>query len=400
MTRIAVFGASGFVGATVVERLLARGHSVRPLIHSTASAWRLGRYGIDLRPVELLNAGEVRTALEGCTHVVNCSRGPRAVMFQGLRNLLEASRELGIRRFVHLSSVAVYGDQPPPESSHEDAPTKPVPDSYGWTKLEQDGMVQAACRRGLPSVILCPPYIAGAYSNFVLRVLDGIQAGSFALVDAGTLPSNLIDVQNLAQAAELALFCEEADGARIFVTNDEDTRWRDVAEALLPLVGRPVSLDTVRAEDARRLVGSAATPKPSTIRTFKRLISSREVLNILREDPLLQRSYLLAQRLGGIVSPALVRRLKAQVSPPPRIARQSPSPRYDKHLVSLQLRGVRHTCDRARAVLNYTPELSFAASMQAFATWYRRTHGWGEDYAPLFGELNRGVAAKAEVEAV
>ena len=392
MTRIAVVGASGFVGATLVERLLARGYSVRPLIHSTASAWRLARYELDLRPVELLEPRDIRAALEDCTHVVNCSRGPRVVMLQGFRNLLNVSRELRMRRFVHLSSVAVHGEPPPPESIHEDAPTKPVPDSYGWTKLEQDRMVQAACRRGLPSVILCPPYIAGAYSNFVLRLLGAIEDGRFALVDSGAAPANLVDVQNLAQAIELALFCEEADGRRIFVTNDEETTWRDVAEALLPLTGTAMTVKSIAAEDARRSAPAGGAPKPSVFRTFKRLAASREVSSILREDPMIRGSYLLARRVAGLISPALVDSLRARVNPPPRITRQrAPSP-YDRQLLALQLRGVRHVCNRARAVLHYSPEISFAQSMEVFATWYRGTHGWGSDYSPLFAVLNRGAA--------
>ena len=402
MIRIAVVGAAGFVGATFVERLLAAGrHQVLPLIHSTASGWRLARYGRELRRVELLSSESTREALAGCTHVVNCSRGPRAVMLQGLENLLEASREIGIQRFVHLSSVAVYGEPPPPESVREDAPTRPALDSYGWTKLRQDEMLQEACRRGLPSVILCPPYIAGAYSNFMLRLLDSIQSETFALVDSGAAPSNLVDVRNLAQAIELALFCDRADGGRIFVTNDEDTTWRQVAEALLPLAARPVTLVSVPAEDARRWAGSAPAPKPSFPRTLKRLAASREVNEILREDALVRQMYQLAQKAGGWLSPRIQQRLRARVNPPPGISRQAAQPRYDKRLLTLQLRGVRHACDRARAVLGYTPELSFAQSMEAFGIWYRRTHGWGDEYAPLFAELCRGVGeVKAEADAV
>ena len=69
-------GASGFVGVTVVERLLARGaDEVVPSIHGSGNAWRLARLGIDLRTLYLLDPGQVESALAGFIHVVNCSPG-------------------------------------------------------------------------------------------------------------------------------------------------------------------------------------------------------------------------------------------------------------------------------------------------------------------------------------
>src|SRR6185369_11974080 len=112
--RVAIVGASGFVGATLLERLLGRGVELRALIHSSGGAWRLSRHGMPLHAFDLLSPDETTRALDGCTHVVNCSRGSRALMFEGLQNLLDACLRLRIERFIHVSSVAVYGDPPPP----------------------------------------------------------------------------------------------------------------------------------------------------------------------------------------------------------------------------------------------------------------------------------------------
>ena len=117
MRRIAIVGASGFVGSTLVERLLVQArHEVLPLIHSSGNAWRLARLGIDLPAVDLLVQDEIERALRGCTHVVNCALGGADVMLKGFQNLLAASRKNKVERFIHLSSVLVYGDPPPPES--------------------------------------------------------------------------------------------------------------------------------------------------------------------------------------------------------------------------------------------------------------------------------------------
>jgi len=394
LTRIAVVGASGFVGATLVERLLARGrYTVVPLIHSTGSAWRLSRHALDLRTVELLSPEALRTALRGCTHVVNCSSGPREVMLRGLENLLGASLAEGVQRFVHLSSVAVYGDPPPPEAVHEDAPTRPVRDTYGANKLRQDQLVQAACRRGLPSVILCPPYISGAYSMFVLRVLQAIQEERLALVDGGDTVVNLVDVQNLAQAIELALFCATADAQRVFVNDDAGTTWRQFASPLADLAGRPKP-PSISRDEASHWLGAAKTAPSTLRRRMKRLVASNQVRTILQEDPLITKLFQLTKSGMGFLPPSARERLDGILRPPKRRRPHAAAhPPYDERLCRLQLRGLRHACDRAREVLGYRPEVSFARSMEAFQAWYRATHGWGADYAPLFEELLRTPAA-------
>ena len=110
MSVVAVVGASGFVGGTLVERLWADGGcEVRPLIHSTGGAGRLARHARPLTTVDVRLKDEVEEALAGCTHVVNCSRGSTEVMDLGLKNLLEVSAAQKVSRFVHLSSTAVYG---------------------------------------------------------------------------------------------------------------------------------------------------------------------------------------------------------------------------------------------------------------------------------------------------
>ena len=224
MRRIAIIGASGLVGATIVERLLAEGHDeVVPFIHSSGNAMRLARRGIDLKMLDLLNSEQVQSELAGVTHVVNCSRGGDDVMLKGLRNLLAASKRHRVQRFVHLSSVAVYGDPPPPESVHESAPTAPARGTYGYLKLQQDEIVEKAVAEGVPSSVLCPPNISGPYSHYLVGLVQTLRTGALAVLDDGRGPCNLVDVANLSHAVELALTEGPADGKRIFITDDEDT---------------------------------------------------------------------------------------------------------------------------------------------------------------------------------
>jgi NAD dependent epimerase/dehydratase family len=60
--KVAVFGASGFVGSALVERLQQKGVELVPVIHTAGNAWRLARHGIPLRAVDLMSRAAVREA--------------------------------------------------------------------------------------------------------------------------------------------------------------------------------------------------------------------------------------------------------------------------------------------------------------------------------------------------
>lgn len=385
MMRVAVFGASGFVGTTLVERLVTGGHEVRPLIRSAGKAWRLARWGLPLESVDVLDRGRVADAVAGCTHVVNCVFGTEKAMIRGARNIVAACRAAGIQRYVHLSSVAVYGDPPPPQSVVEDAPTHPEKGSYGWVKLEQDKIVAAACRSGLPSIILCPPVISGVYSHQLMNLVASIRQGRFALVDDGSSPCNLVDVHNLAKAIELALCGPRGDGRRYFITDDSQATWRQLAEALLPLAGDGASLRSVTRAEAERL---AAPPRRriSPMATLRHLMS-RDVRGALRGDPLLARVEGGLRRVArGTLPEWAVQGLRGR-NGRPRASRGSQARDTDTLSLSRQLRMVRHSCQRAKAELDYEPERDFAASMARFTAWYHAMQGLETGYGDLLCQL-------------
>ncbi len=380
--KIAVFGASGFVGATLVERLRARTDvTTKALIHSYGSAWRLARAAIPLDTVDVTSAAQVEAVLEDCTHVVNCTRGGSDVMLRGLKNLLAASRKRKIRRFVHLSSVAVYGDPPPPESASEDAVAAPPLGSYGAEKLEQDNMVAAACASGLDCVVLCPPNISGLYSSFVSNVLNDIRNSSFALIDGGSRPLNVVDVDNLCHAVWLALNVKKGDGRRIFVSDGEDISWKDLAEKLGPLTEHS-SLPKRIAPEELAQPESVREAVPSLWRSAKHLVSS-DVRESLRKDPLLRKFDVNLRWLASIGGRGFEDRLRHSIEGPIRIDKVYDTNQYSSRYNVMQLRGVTHRIDRARDVLGYSPQFSFDESMSRFRQWYAATHGFGGSYWPL-----------------
>src|SRR5262249_16240853 len=153
----------------------------------------------------------------------------------------------------HLSSVMVYGDPPATNSNVESGTTAPQHGTYGWVKLQQDQMVEKAAQQGLPCVILCPPNISGAYSSYLTSMLEALRARTLLLLDDGEGVINLVDVHNLCHAIELALDrCSNA-ARRMFITDGEDTTWRQVIDALLPVCGTTVDIPRISRADLTQL---------------------------------------------------------------------------------------------------------------------------------------------------
>lgn len=383
---IAVLGASGFVGGTFVEQAMRDAScTVVPFIHSSGNAARLSRHGLDLRMVDILDPASLAEALRGCTHVVNCSRGGKEVLSRGFQNLLDVSLKAGVQRFIHISSVAVYGDPAPGEFA-EDLEPKPDPGTYGASKLAQDKAVESAVKHGLNAVVLCPPNISGRLSPYMLDIVATLRSRQFATVEGGRLPVELVDVENLVHAMRLALNPSVAgDGKRIFVTDWADVSWGDVVRDLMPLAGEGPAFDLNREEAQRR---STALPPPrlSVAKMAKHLLSG-SVWEALRKDPLIARTEFLGKQAVKQAPVALQEALKriANGDRRPRVKQRIPA--ASAQLIRQQLREVRYSKARAQAVLGYSPALSYEQSMEGFASWYRDAYGWDTEWWPLLKQL-------------
>src|SRR6266446_260410 len=159
--RVLITGASGFIGGRLCEVMaLTTGYTPRAFIHSTASAARITRFPLEFAMGDLCDSISVDQAMKGCDAVVHLARGESSVMQRGLDNLLKSAVKQQVSRFVHLSSVAVHGNLPPPESASGDAPIRPCDNPYGREKWKQEQRVLGWERHhGLPAVILRPPNV-------------------------------------------------------------------------------------------------------------------------------------------------------------------------------------------------------------------------------------------------
>ena len=115
---ILVAGGRGFVGAVVVEELRSRGESVAVLGRDAARIGERFGEGVTARRADVRDAAGLAEALSGAEVVVNAVQFPNspienrrrgwtfeAVDLGGTRNLVDAAKAAGVRRFVYVSGV-------------------------------------------------------------------------------------------------------------------------------------------------------------------------------------------------------------------------------------------------------------------------------------------------------
>lgn len=370
--KVLITGASGFIGSRLCEVMALAGFAKpRAFIHSTAAAARITRFPVDFLVGDLRDRKSVERAVEGCDAVVHLARGDKRVMRSGLEYLLSAAASQGVSRFVHMSSVAVYGNTPPPESTSEAAPAKRTDMEYGNEKLMQEKRVlRYGRRRGLPIVILRPPNVYGPFSGFTLDLIARIRQGRLAIVGEGQNPCNLVYVDNLLQATLLALYKPGAIGEIFFVTDPEQPSWAQCLHDHAALLG----LSLPHITEAKLVDKPRERFILESLRTAPRVLLSGELRGLLRQVPII-RSVESALYAGfQSLSEETRQKIQRLVQKPVVFARADPSGNgffLRDNIHTAQSRTVAHSSEKARTHLGYNPIVSYREGMELTAAWLR-----------------------------
>jgi nucleoside-diphosphate-sugar epimerase len=168
-----VTGATGSLGGALALTLADRGVSVRALTRSAGRGRFLRQRGdVDVVEGDVTDAARMREVSQGCDYVFHAAvvQGTdlgelRRVIREGTRNLVEAAAMAGTHRFVHISTVLVYGYRQTADVS-ENTPLTPGRDAYSIAKAEAEEVVRSmGDAEGLSWTILRPGGIYGPRSR-------------------------------------------------------------------------------------------------------------------------------------------------------------------------------------------------------------------------------------------
>ena len=353
--RILVTGASGFVGTRLCEHLrLTHDATVRGTAHDPRKAVRLARLDVERVSVDLGDPASLERALDGCDAVVHCAYGTtgtarlrRKLTGEATGTLAELARRAGVRRFVHLSSVAVWGLTPQDRELNESVPLTPVGHPYVDGKIESERGIAAARERGLATVVLRPTNVFGPWAPaFTAGPARAIRSGDVALIGEGKGPANHLYVDNLVHAIMRALDNDRAVGG-IFVVSDPDgISWRELYDAYAGFSSPPRPVRSLPLDEYRRLTDKNRRP--------------RALLIAAGDRPGLRAAGRRALRLV----PGAQRRVR-------QIAGGGGSSRPSEELAALHVSNVRFALDHARDELGYDPPVSLDEALRLTGEWLR-----------------------------
>lgn len=243
---VLVTGGSGFLGINLIRWLLAHGvQDVRSLDleifeYPEASDKRITAIVGDVR-----DNAVVTRLLKGCEAVVHCAAALplcseeeiRSTDVDGARVVAEAAKACGCKRFIYISSTAVYGipdHHPIFEGDHLEGVGP-----YGESKIIAEGIVRELDSDAFPVTILRPKSFVGPERLGVFALLyDWAYTGhGFPMIGNGKNRYQLLDVEDLCDAIGLALASPDLSavrdtynvGAREYATMRED--WQAVLTA-------------------------------------------------------------------------------------------------------------------------------------------------------------------------
>ncbi|PUZ22446.1 dihydroflavonol-4-reductase [Chitinophaga costaii] len=214
--KIAITGATGFLGATLVPLLLKEGHALRLLIRDPSQKEAYGEQvayvtGSLTDETSLQSLVQDATVVIHLAAVISLNDQPDEKMFYtnttGTRILLEAAKKAGVKRFIHLSSVTAFQQAPFDERLDETRPLQAATQfTYEHSKAAAQAIVLSYNDPELEVIVLAPTAIVGPHDlkpsllgSAIMRIY---QEAVPALFPGGV---DFVDVRDVAAAIVSAL---------------------------------------------------------------------------------------------------------------------------------------------------------------------------------------------------
>lgn len=293
---ILVTGGCGLIGSTTIDLLLKEHSPGRVVILDNLVRGSLSNVGDALKdPRVTLVRGDIRDrrsvdlAVQGMDAVIHmaalritaCAADPREameVMCDGSFNVVDAAQRAGVKKVLAASSASVYGlaESFPTREDHH-----PYNDQtfYGASKTLLEGLLRSyRAMHGLDYVamryfnVYGPRMdLHGKYTEVLIRWMDRIEAGLPPLIlGDGHQTMDFVYIDDIARA-NVAALASDVTGEVFNVARGEETSLRDLADALLRVMGsrlrpefgpersvNPVSRRLADISKAERLLGFRA----------------------------------------------------------------------------------------------------------------------------------------------
>lgn len=244
---ILVTGGTGFLGRNLLPFLLESGYRVRLITRTPEKYPWLANLNVEIIQTDIADAEAVYRAATGVRYIIHAAGLFRFLgepeSFEhtniiGTCNILEAARQEGVEKLVHVSTIAVAGFPRPGQVITEDTPPNPM-DDYQRTKLAGEQLVQHYIQEyGVPAVIARGGAFYGPHGRYAFNKLffeDPLIHHWPMGVDRGRHITFPVYIKDMARGILLCL--EQGRAGEIYNICSQSVPQRDVEKLIAKISG-------------------------------------------------------------------------------------------------------------------------------------------------------------------
>jgi len=251
VARILITGATGFIGCELAQLAARLGHQITA-IGAVNNAIERERYqrlaaaGLEVLIASLDQKDLLESALRTQDAVIHLAAAQheaeapesffRRVNVEGTHTMLELARRAGVSRFVHGSTIGVYGEAVA-GALNELSPLAPT-SSYGRTKAQAEAVAREYSTQ-LPVCIVRISETYGPGDMRLLKLFRAVQRGRYVTIGDGHNQHQLIYVDDLARGLLAAVESPGAPGATVILAGSEILTTDELVAAIGAAIAKP-----------------------------------------------------------------------------------------------------------------------------------------------------------------
>jgi nucleoside-diphosphate-sugar epimerase len=347
--KIFVTGAGGFIGQSVVLKLLERGHHVIAVYNPSSQKEMLNPLArqalvnLSSLKLDILNKQALIPYLSNCECVVHLAYNFQDTAEKQLdfairsnQNILQACEELKVRKFIHISSISVYGDPPPSGLITEQSPRLASLKPYTSIKQTAEKIVLETKVSNTEVTVLQPSIVYGPGGG-TAWTLSQMKKSFIPVARKGLGYCNPIHVDDISRAIISACETPNIHKQCFIISNDEPICWREFLSYYESILGHRALIN---------LPIDYICDNETTISLFKQIISRTYKSSILRKG------------MSGVSKLIYGKSIQSISADEFRAAAAQP------HFSN----------QKARELLNFEPQISLDTGMEGIRQWWNESH--------------------------
>jgi dihydroflavonol-4-reductase len=283
MSTVAITGATGFVGSSLVRSLISQGMDIIALVRPDSPRQVLDGLEVSWVEGDITDPSSLRDAFSGADLLIHAAgllgqagipeKSYQKVHVDGTRHVLAAAA--GCSRILHISSPGVLGPITGPPAD-ETAPRAPS-NAYERSKAAAEEVALSFAREGAPVVVARPEFIYGPGDRHVLGLFQAVQRGRFFYISGGHTSCHPTYIEDATDGL-IRCLSDGAPGEIYHITGPNPVTFRelgrrmaaalDVREPWLSLPRSAAWLGALALETGSRITGKKAPLSRSGVAFF------------------------------------------------------------------------------------------------------------------------------------